>query len=223
MLLCAILDGLIAFRKKIVTGKVNKQKKWTVCALIAIWAVTCIPLTVDYLILGTDSVQCLTETEHLLRSEWSMIPSLHLLYLWIPAVVRGIGFSVMTSYKVMFALLSAVAALLIYGAVFSQTKDVRLALPATALGMWSPLAMRWIYSQGAPGKFAIYVLGYVLLGLIVGRILGSRKAEERKISPWALFAIMMVLVLQVLYFEDNLTVRSEVYYWYNEEPFMTGE
>lgn len=223
VLLCAILDGLIAFRKKMVTGKVNKQKKWTVCALTAIWAVTCIPLTVDYLILGTDSVQCLTETEHLLRSEWSMIPSLHLLYLWIPAVVRGIGFSVMTSYKVMFALLSAVAALLIYGAVFSQTKDVRLALPATALGMWSPLAMRWIYSQGAPGKFAIYVLGYVLLGLIVGRILGSRKAEERKISPWVLFAITMMLVLQVLYFEDNLTVRSEVYYWYNEEPFMTGE
>lgn len=223
VLVCVIVDGLLVFHRRIVTGKVSSRKKWTICALAAIWAVACIPLMVDYLIPGTDSVQCLKETEQLLRGEWNRIPTLHLLYLWIPAAVRGIGFPVMTAYKVLFALLSGVATVLFYGIFESQTKDVRLALPVAALGVWSPLAMKYIYSQGIPGKFAVYVLGYALLCLIVGRILGRKKAADRRISPWALFAIALVLVLQVLYFEDNLTFQSDVYYWYNEEPFMTGE
>ncbi len=222
VLLCLVLNGLLSFHRKIMTGEVTGQKKWTICALTAIWAVACIPLTVDYLILGTDSVQCLTETEYLLRGAWSEITPVHLFYLWIPTVVRGIGFSVMTAYKVLFALLSAVATLLIYGIFSGQTRDVRLALPVTAFGVWSPLAMKWMYSQGSPGKFIIYVLCYALLCLVVGRILGRKKVADRKISPWVLFAIGLVLVLQVLYFEDNLTFQSDVYYWYNEEPFMTG-
>lgn len=223
VMICAILTGLLCFHGKIVTGEVSGQKKWTLCALAAIWAVACIPLMVDYLILGTDSIQCLTETEQLLRGEWGTIPFLHLLYLWIPAAVRGIGFPVMTAYKVLFALLTGMATLLFYGAFFGQTKDVRLALPVAALGVWSPLAMRWMYTQGNPGKFVIYALVYGLISLIVGRILGKRKVADRKISPWILFAVSLVLVLQVLYFEDNLTFQSDVYYWYNEEPFMTGE
>ena len=223
VLLCAILDGLLIFHGKIMTGEVSARKKWTVCALAAIWVVACIPLMVDYLILGTDSVQCLTETELLLRREWGTIPLLHLLYLWIPAAVRGIGFPVMTAYKVLFALLSAAATLLFYGVTVGQTKDIRPALPLTALGVWSPFAMKWMYTQGNPGKFVIYVLVYALFCLIVGWILGKRKIRDRKISPWILFAVALALVLQVLYFEDNLTYQSDVYYWYNEEPFMTGE
>ena len=223
VLLCGILNGLLAFRRKIMTGEVSAGKKWTACALAAIWAVACIPLMVDYLILGTDSVQCLTETEQLLRGEWGTIPFLHLFYLWIPAAVRGIGFPVMTAYKVLFVLLTGAATLLIYGVFFGQTKDVRLALPVTALGVWSPLAMKWMYTQGNPGKLVIYVLAYALLGLIVGWILGKKKTADRKISPWILFTVSLVLILQVLYFEDNLTFQSDVYYWYNEEPFMTGE
>lgn len=223
VLLCGILNGLLAFHRKIMTGEVSAGKKWTACALAAIWAVACIPLMVDYLILGTDSVQCLTETEQLLRGEWGTIPFLHLLYLWIPAAVRGIGFPVMTAYKVLFVLLTGAATLLIYGVFFGQTKDVRLALSVTALGVWSPLAMKWMYTQGNPGKLVIYVLAYALLGLIVGWILGKKKTADRKISPWILFTVSLVLILQVLYFEDNLTFQSDVYYWYNEEAFMTGE
>ena len=99
---------------------------------------------------------------------------------------------------------------------------MRLALSVTALGVWSPLAMKWMYTQGNPGKMVIYVLAYALLGLIVGWILGKKKTADRKISPWILFTVSLVLILQVLYF-DSLTFQSDVYYWYNEEPFMTGE
>lgn len=51
----------------------------------------------------------------------------------------------------------------------------------------------------------------------------EKKTADRKISPWILFTVSLVLILQVLYFEDSLTFQSDVYYWYNEEPFMTGE
>ena len=228
---CALLDGLLYFHKKIMTGKVNAQKKWTVCALALFWVTACIPLMVDYLILGTDSVQCLKETEWLLRGEWSRIPVLHLLYLWIPAAMRRIGFPVMTAYKTWIAVLIAAAEALFYGVLSASTdskrnadrqKDYRVVLLATALGLWNPLSMRMLYSLGNPGKFVLYALGYAVLCVIAG-ILFRRVRVKRKLSPWIVFAIALVLVLQVLYFENTLTFQSDVNYWYNEEPFMTGE
>ena len=226
-----LVDGLLALRKKLMTEKVNTQKKWTICVLTLLWVTACIPLMVDYLILGTDSVQCLQETEWLIRGEWSRIPALHLLYLWIPAGIRRIGFPVMTAYKTLIAVLIAAAEALFYGILSASTgsrrnadrqKDYRMVLLATALGLWNPLSMRMLYSLGNPGKFVLYVLGYAVLCVIAGALAGRVKIKT-KFSPWIIFAVALVLVLQVLYFENTLTFQSDVNYWYNEEPFMTGE
>ena len=222
LLLCVILNGLVIVHGKIMTNEVSAQKKWTMCALVGIWASACIPLMVDYLILGTDSVQCLKETAYLLRKDWGNIPALHLLYLWIPAGIRSIGFPVMTAYKVLFAILIAGSVILFYGILSGKGRDVRLSLLITALGVWNPLAMKLLYSQGNPGRFILYVLGYAVVCVIVGCFRGKNRVNL-KVSPWVLFAIALVLVLQVLYFENRLTLESDVYYWYNEEPFMTGE
>ena len=222
LLLCVILNGLIIVHRKILNNEVSEQKKWAICALVGIWATACIPLLVDYLILGTDSVQCLKETEYLLRKEWENIPALHLLYLWIPAGIRSIGFSVMTAYKALFTILAAGAVVLFYGVLSGKGRDVRLSLLITAFGIWNPLAMKLLYSQGNPVGFMLYVLGYAVFCVIVALFRGKYKAKI-KVSPWVLFFIALVLVLQVLYFENRLTLESDVYYWYNEEPFMTGE
>lgn len=222
LLLCVILNGLIIVHRKILNNEVSEQKKWAICALVGIWATACIPLLVDYLILGTDSVQCLKETEYLLRKEWENIPALHLLYLWIPAGIRSIGFSVMTAYKALFTILAAGAVGLFYGVLSGKGRDVRLSLLITAFGIWNPLAMKLLYSQGKPVGFMLYVLGYAVFCVIVALFRGKYKAKI-KVSPWVLFFIALVLVLQVLYFENRLTLESDVYYWYNEEPFMTGE
>jgi hypothetical protein len=37
------------------------------------------------------------------------------------------------------------------------------------------------------------------------------------------FAVLLILVLQVVYYENTIILQSDVQYWYNEEPFMTGE
>lgn len=222
LLLCVLLNGLVIVHGKIMTNEVSVQKKWAICALVGIWATACIPLLVDYLILGTDSVQCLKETEYLLRKEWENIPAVHLLYLWIPAGIRSIGFPVMTAYKALFTILAAGAVVLFYGVLSGKGRDVRLSLLITAFGIWNPLPMKLLYSQGNPVGFMLYVLGYAVFCVIVALFRGKYKAKI-KVSPWVLFFIALVLVLQVLYFENRLTLESDVYYWYNEEPFMTGE
>lgn len=222
LLLCVCLDGILVFRKKVLAGEVSTQKKWTVCALVGIWGGACIPLLLDYLMLGTDSVQCLKETEYVLRGEWSRIPVLHLLYLWVPALVRWIGFPVATAYKTMIALSVAIALLLLYFLFAALEKEVRIVLPAVALGIWNPLAIRALYGAGNPGRFLLCVLCYAVIGGVTGMLLRKRK-RGYKISPWAVFAVALVLLLQVVYFENTILLQSDVNYWYNEEPFMTGE
>ena len=107
--------------------------------------IACIPLLVDYLVLGTDSVQCLRETEYMLQGEWGRIPAAHLLYLWIPAGMRWIGFPVATSYKIMIAFLSGAALALLYFLFSKWGKDARLVLAAAAFGIWNPLAVKTLY------------------------------------------------------------------------------
>ena len=65
LVLFACLDGIAIFRRKVLCKEVSGQKKWINCAMVGIWMIACIPLLVDYLVLGTDSVQCLRETEYM--------------------------------------------------------------------------------------------------------------------------------------------------------------
>ena len=101
-------------------------------------------------------------------------------------------------------------------------KDARLVLAAAAFGIWNPLAVKTLYVMGNPGKFVVCVLGYAVLGSVVWILLQKRKSQN-KISPWIVFAVLLILVLQVVYYENTIILQSDVQYWYNEEPFMTGE
>lgn len=222
LVLFACLDGIAIFRRKVLCKEVSGQKKWINCAMVGIWMIACIPLLVDYLVLGTDSVQCLRETEYMLQGEWGRIPAAHLLYLWIPAGMRWIGFPVATSYKIMIAFLSGAALALLYFLFSKWGKDARLVLAAAAFGIWNSLAVKTLYVMGNPGKFVVCVLGYAVLGSVVWILLQKRKSQN-KISPWIVFAVLLILVLQVVYYENTIILQSDVQYWYNEEPFMTGE
>ena len=95
-------------------------------------------------------------------------------------------------------------------------------LAAAAFGIWNPLAVKTLYVMGNPGKFVARVLGYAVLGSVVWILLQKEKART-KISPWIVFAVLLILVLQVVYYENTIILQSDVQYWYNEEPFMTGE
>ena len=122
----------------------------------------------------------------------------------------------------MIAFLSGAALALLYFLFSKWGKDARLVLAAAAFGIWNPLAVKTLYVMGNPGKFVVCVLGYAALGSVVWILLQKRKSQN-KISPWIVFAVLLILVLQVVYYENTIILQSDVQYWYNEEPFMTGE
>ena len=56
-------------------------------------------------------------------------------------------------------------------------------------------------------------------GAVIDLILPGRGC----LLAWIVFAVLLILVLQVVYYENTIILQSDVQYWYNEEPFMTGE
>lgn len=86
----------------------------------------------------------------------------------------------------------------------SGERMLRLVLAAAAFGIWNPLAVKTLYVMGNPGKFVACVLGYAVLGSVVWILLQKGKKPRIKISPWIVFAVLLILVLQVVYYEIPL-------------------
>ena len=101
-------------------------------------------------------------------------------------------------------------------------KDARLVLAAAAFGIWNPLAVKTLYVMGIPESLLSVCWNMQYWAVWYGYFFKKEKAGT-KISPWIVFAVLLILVLQVVYYENTIILQSDVQYWYNEEPFMTGE
>ena len=215
-----LFDFLWLFHDRIKAGDMTPQKKWVFAGIVGTIFLAGIPLTADWLILGTDSLQCLTETEYVLRGELGQVPAVHLCYLWLPALLRLIGFPVMTAYKGLRLGEILFAVLIFYEALSRTWKKESWYLPGILFGVVNPLAVKLLYVESVAGWFLLYVLAAAVLLAVLGK---ACRLSERTLSSWVVFAAVLVLVLQAVYFENRLTFQSEPLYWYNEEPFLTGE
>lgn len=215
-----LLDFLVLFHDRIRKGNITQQKKWVFAGITGTLLIAGIPLTADWLILGTDTLQCLKETEYLLRGEPGQVSALHLCYLWLPALLRRIGFPVMTAYKGLQLGEILFAILVLYEVLSHTWKKEQWYLPGMLCAVVNPLAVKLLYTKGAPGYFLLYVIGTAILLAVLGKVC---RLSERKLFSWVVFVAVLALALQAVYFENRLTFQSEPLYWYNEEPFMTGE
>ena len=215
-----LLDFLVLLQDRIRKGNISQQKKWVFAGITGILLIAGIPLTADWLLLGTDSLQCLKETEYVLRGELGQIPAAHLCYLWLPAILRRIGFPVMAAYKVLQLGEILFAVLVFYEALSHTWKKEQWYLPGVLCGVTNPLAVKLLYAKGAAGWFLLYVVVAAILLATLGKVC---RLSARKLSSRVVFVAVLVLVLQAVYFENRLTFQSEPLYWYNEEPFMMGE
>lgn len=215
-----LLDFLVFLHDRIRKGYISQQKKWVFAGMTGILLIAGIPLTADWLLLGTDSLQCLKETEYVLRGELGQVPVAHLCYLWLPAILRRIGFPVMAAYKGLQLGEILFAVLVFYEALSRTWKKEQWYLPGVLCGVTNPLAVKLLYAKGAAGWFLLYVVVAAILLAALGKVC---RLSARKLSSWVVFAAVLVLVLQAVYFENRLIFQSEPLYWYNEEPFMTGE
>lgn len=215
-----MLDGLLIFHDRIAAGKLTPQKKWIFAGILGTVFIAAIPLTADWLILGENSLQCLRETEYVLRGEAGQVPVLHLCYLWLPVILRRIGFPVMTAYKGLQQGEILFAVMVFYITLSVVWKKEQWFLPGMLLGVVNPVAVRLLYGKCSVLLFLLYVIAAALLLAILG---GVCRLSDRKLSAWVIFAVVLILVLQAVYFENRLIFQSEPLYWYNEEPFMTGD
>ena len=109
-----LLNGLIVLRGAIMAGKISGEKLTAWLLVAGGILVACIPLMVNYFVTGADTNTKLLQIEMLAdalcgNGEWS-VKSLHLLW---TAVLRIIGFHIMTAYKMNIAGLIVFMAVLV--------------------------------------------------------------------------------------------------------------
>ena len=215
----AVLDYFISLHKKLAersdhTLAVNELVP------IGIMLMALIPCMLDYLIAGTNTLTLLIETEYLLDGDLSSVSAAHLPFLWIPCLLRLIGFSVMDAYKLMLVTLVVLFTLLGKALLSKVSRCVEYRMLALGLCMLNPASLYLLYSRAA--IIAYIGLELVLIGVCMFTLSMISKKEVSRYHEWIVFALTLVLVFACIYFMDDLTISSNVYYWYDEAAFMVG-
>jgi hypothetical protein len=187
---------------------------------IGIMLMALIPCMLDYLIAGTNTLTLLTETEYFLDGDLSSVSKAHLPILWMPCLFRLIGFSVMDAYKLMLVALVVLFALLGKTLLGKVSKCVEYRMLALGFCMLNPVSLYLLYSKAA--IIAYVGLELVLIGVCMFVVPMISKKEVGRYHAWIVFALSLALAFACIYFMDDLTISSNVYYWYDEAAFMVG-
>ena len=91
-----------------------------------------------------------------------------------------------------------------------------------ALGfcLLNPVSLYLLYTKAA--IIGYVVLETVLIGICMVVVPRISKKEVSRYHAWIVFALSLVLTFACIYFMDDLTISSNVYYWYDEAAFMVG-
>lgn len=181
LLVFGILDFLIVFRKRILEGKVSKKQQVVFWTLTVGVIVAYFPYLTDYFFIGADSLFHWSRIAYLkntllqgavfpvrMQSTWlydhGYAASLFYgdLFLYIPAVLQIIGFSIMAAYKMFVFLILAAGAWIAYFSFQKCVKDEYAALFGSMIYLLIPYHMLNIYNRGALGE----CLSMVFLPLI---------------------------------------------------------
>jgi hypothetical protein len=181
LLFSLVLNFILIFRQKILLGKINKASQIAFWVLAASTALAYFPYFTDYMTFGADSAFHLLRIEGLketllsggqfpvrMQSYWLADHGYPVsmfygdLFLYFPALLRLIGFSLMTSYKIfIFALLAATAAIAYYSFKIC-TKSTYAALFGSMIYVLAPYGIYNLINRGAVGE----LLGMTFLPLV---------------------------------------------------------
>lgn len=209
-LICGgVLNGLLAFRRRIREGRVTKQRQIVFFSLVGVTLLAFFPYLTDYMILGTDSAGYLLRMETLASESVSLRQSLRegLLPLYLPAALRRIGFSTMASYKpavllsVCLALWGAYHALRRCIQTDETTREYAALLGAMTYAL-CPWSLRLLYREGAWGRYLIFA-ALPLLCISLWELLQRRYAPAQR-----LYSLILSLLWAALIFQGFLLDRS---------------
>lgn len=246
-LFCAIAGSILVnlilwVRTRILTGKMNTGQQTAFWMLLLSVGLVYFPFATDYFDLGKETAFHLLRIEGLkdtllqggqfparMQSGWlyghGYGASIFYgdLFLLFPALLRIIGFSMMTAYKIFVLAVIGVTAVITYTCFGKCTKNTYSALFGTILYLMSPYLIYNYYVTGEAGEFlAMAFLPLICLGMyriftgIHGKgfsgkmlvIIGLTCVMQSHMPTFVLTSILLTAVSLILW---KLTFRRETF------------
>lgn len=180
-----LLNGVILFRDRVIAGKVSTQTQRAFWVLLLSIALAYFPYATDYYSIGGDFAFHMLRIEGLketlmhggqfpvrVQSYWLYEHGYAVstfygdFFLFIPALLRLIGFSLMTSYKLFVLLAAAATALAAYYSLRKCAKNDSAALFGSVLYVLAPYRVYNVYNRVAVGEYmAMVFLPLVICGI----------------------------------------------------------
>lgn len=235
---CAV-DVLFYLGRKGRFGAWSVEKRGSVLCIGLIVLFACVPLMTNYLLSGQDL------TFHLMRIEglaeglkqgqfpvkmqpvwlndygYPVSTMYGDLFLYVPAVLRIIGFSLQASYKIYLVMIQIITAINTYLCCKEIAEDRKLGVVGCFLYVFATNRMTNIYYRAAVGEYtALAFLPLVFLGLFY--LLGEKertKAEQKKVFFLLVMGYTFMLESHMLSFNIAI-VFSIIYCLFHFKKFL---
>ncbi len=213
-----LLDLLLAFRRKILEGKISKRQQTVVWTLIAGVLLAYFPYLTDGFMLGYDTTFHLSRIANLtaalrqgggwpvyVQPGWlfghGYAVSLFYsdLFLLLPAFLYGNGFSLMAAYKILILLVVAATGGIAYHSFYQCVRDEYAALAASMMYLLMPYHLVNLYNRGALGEcMAMAFLPLVFCGvylLYTQDVTGASYRNYKWYIVWGASGVLQAHVL----------------------------
>lgn len=180
-----LLNAIILYREKVAAGKIGPKEQRAFWVLALCVALACLPYATDYFSLVGDSyfhmlrIEGLKETlmhggqfpvriqgYWLYEHGYAVSAFYGDLLLIVPAALRLIGFSLMTSYKLFVLMVTAATAKAAYYSLKTCTKNASAALFGSVLYILAPYRVYNFYNRVAVGEYlAMVFIPLVICGM----------------------------------------------------------
>lgn len=229
IIIFALLDMMLLYRKKILEGKISVEQQVVFWVLLGGVLLTYFPYFTDYFSFGADTAYHLLRIEGLKESllqgdmfpirvhgycnygHGSLIPAFYSdLFLYIPALLRLIGFPIMSAYKMFVFMIILVTAVISYVSFKKCIQDTYAALFGSVVYLLTPYHILNFYTRGAMGEYlAMAFMPLVCCGMY---LLFTREdsASYRSYKWWIVIGISAVLHCHLLSTETVVLLMAIV-------------
>lgn len=212
-----LIDMLVLFRKRILEGRMTGERQVVFWVLAAGVLAVYFPYLTDYFYLGADTHYHLLRIEGLadtLRQggtfpvrvhgytnygHGSLIPLFYSdFFLYIPALLRLVGFPLMTAYKMFIFVIIAANGVIAYLSFQRCAGDSRAALFGSIVHLFSPFFMLNLYQRGAVGEgAAMAFMPLVCCGMFL-LLTEEESVSYRRHKWWVVAGISAILHCHLL-------------------------
>lgn len=213
LLFFAALDFMIVFRRRILEGRVTGKQQIVFWTLTAGVAIAFFPYFTDYISWGADTNYHLSRIAYLkdallqgqgfpvrMQGTWlyghGYATSLFYgdLFLYFPALLMLLGFSVMSAYKMFVFAVLAATAVISYHCFYKCVRDEYAALFGSVMYILAPYHIFNIYNRGAVGEYlAMTFLPLVCCGMYLLYTEDVNSSDYRKHKWYIIWGMSAIL------------------------------